>query len=423
MKSSIAQERAYDQDFFDGSMDSRPLRSDLDEEIRARLRVLIEDLLNEELDEVLGVGSYERNRGREGYRNGTRDRTLTCQAGTRTISVPRARWFEAAGTGTREYRSEFMPYYKRRTEAVDQTLLGTYLCGASTRKIKKALKPLWREGPLSKSAVSRLAPRLKARLEEFNHRDLSGRTWGYVYLDAIFLKVRLAGKVVSVPVRAGLGVDETGRKERLALSLWSQESTGAWFWVCQALRDRGLVEVVLCILDGNRGLHEAVTRTWPQADIQRCTVHKERNLLDKTPRHARERVQADYQAIIYAESETWARRAWTTFVKKWRTKLPDVVTSLEEGGEELLTFFRYPKSQWKALRTTNALERLNQEFRRRVKVQGSLPDSPTAVALLAALWEDGCITYRRLDGHADLKAVLKDRGVARTSETELDKVA
>jgi len=245
----------------------------------------------------------------------------------------------------------------------------------------------------------------------------------YLYLDAIFLKVRLAGKVVSVPILAALGVDERGGKELLALSSWSRENTGAWFWVCQELRDRGLAAVALCIIDGNPGLHEAVTRTWPQADIQRCTVHKERNLLDKTPRHAREQVKADYQAIVYAESETSARRTWTAFVKRWQPKLPDVVTSLQEGGDELLTFFRYPRRQWRSLRTTNVLERLNEEFRRRVKVQGSLPDSPTAVALLAALWEDGCIRYRRLDGYEDLTAVLKERGIAQPSETQLDKVA
>jgi putative transposase len=322
MNSSIAQEREFDQNLFYDSLDSAPYRADLDQEIRGRLRVWIEDILNEELDGVLGAQAYERHRQRVAYRNGTRDRTITCQAGTREISVPRARLFEGSGNKTREYHSEFMPYYKRRTEAVDETLLGTYLAGASTRKVKKALAPLWKEGPLSKSAVSRLTPRIKARLEEFNHRDLSGRTWLYLYLDAIFLKVRMADKVVKVPVLAVLGVDITGKKELLVLSLWSKESSGAWFWVCQGLKDRGLVEVALRIIDGNPGLRDAVARTWAGADVQRCTVHKERNLLDKAPKHARDEVKADYQAIVYADSEKAARRAWTAFEKKWQRKLP-----------------------------------------------------------------------------------------------------
>jgi len=423
MNSSIAQEQEYDQNFFYDSVDRESHRADLDHEIRGRLRVLIEDILQEELDGVLGVQVYERNQQRVGYRNGTRDRTITCQAGTREISVPRARMFVGPGNQTREYHSEFMPYYKRRTEAVDETLLGSYLAGASTRKVRKALAPLWKEGPLSKSAVSRLAPRLKARLDEFNHRDLSGRTWLYLYLDAIFLTVRLADKVVKVPVLAVLGVDLQGKKELLVLSLWGKESGGAWFWVCQGLRDRGLAEVALCIIDGNPGLRDAVVQTWTGAEVQRCTVHKERNLLDKTPKHAREQVKADYQAIIYADSEKAARRAWTTFEKKWQSKLPDVVASLKEGGAELLTFFRYPQSQWKGLRTTNTLERLNEEFRRRVKVQGSLPDSQTAVALLGALWEDGCIAFRRMDGHGDLREVAVARGLNQETQKPIDKVA
>jgi len=212
-----------------------------------------------------------------------------------------------------------------------------------------------------------LAPRLRARLEAFNQRNLTDRSWMYLYLDALFLKVRLAGKVVIVPVLAALRVDQNGQKELLTLSLWSRQNTGAWFWVCQALRDGS--------------------------------------------------------AIIYAESANLIRRAYSGFVKKRQTKLTEAVASLQEGGEELLTFLRYPKRQWKALRTTNTLERLNQEFRRRVKVQGSLPDSQTAVALLAALWEDGCITYRRFDGHKDLQAVLKERSIKQTAEADLDKVA
>ena len=141
-------------------------------------------------------------------------------------------------------------------------------------------------------------------------------------------------------------------------------------------------------------------------------LHKERNLLARVPRHAREAVQADYRAIVEAESEPAARAAWRRFVRKWEKTLRAVVRSLEEGGEELLTFFRYPKSQWKCLRMTSAIERLLKEFRGRVKVRENLPDGDSAVALLHALWAEGCIAMRRLDGYRELASVIARRGMS-----------
>jgi transposase-like protein len=378
---------------------------DLDAAIRGRLQEAIEQILIEELDAALGAAKHERGTERCGYRNGVRGRTLTCQAGTATVAVPRGRIFGEGGRSL-EYRSRFVPYYQRRTRAVDEALLGAYLCGASTRKVKRALAPLWRRGPLSKSSVSRLAPRLKARWEAFQERDLSDRTWVYLYLDAIALRVRLARKVVSVPVLAALGVDAEGCKELLSLELRASESGDAWGEFCEGLRERGVRDVVLGILDGSKGLRTAVGKAWGEADVQRCTVHKERNLLNRAPRPAREEVKADYRAIVEAESEKAGQEAWRRFVRKWEKRLPAVVRSLEEGGEELLTFFRYPKSQWKCLRTTNAIERLLKEFRRRVKVQESLPDGDSAVALLHALWAEGCIAMRRLDGYRQVAQVI-----------------
>ena len=150
---------------------------DLDSLIRFRLREAIEEILVDELETALGAGRHERNWERQGYRNGTRERTLTCQAGTTTLAVPRGRLF-TDDDATGEFRSRFLPYYQRRTEAVNATMLGAYVSGASTRKVQRALAPLWRKGPLSKSAVSRLAPRLKARWETFQERGTLGPDLG-----------------------------------------------------------------------------------------------------------------------------------------------------------------------------------------------------------------------------------------------------
>jgi transposase-like protein len=161
----------------------------------------------------------------------------------------------------------------------------------------------------------------------------------------------------------------------------------------------------LVIIDGNKGLRAAVEKNWPGIEVQRCTVHKLRNVERHTPRHALEQVKTDYHAIVNAKSLDEAKKAYREFVVKWKKLLPKVVASLEEAGEELLTFYRFPNSQWKSLRTTNAIERLNGEFRRRVKTQGSMPSAQAAELLLFGLIISGQIHMRRIDGWRDLKQV------------------
>jgi transposase-like protein len=163
---------------------------------------------------------------------------------------------------------------------------------------------------------------------------------------------------------------------------------------------------VLCIIDGNAGLRRAVGLVWPRAAVQRCCVHKLRNLERKAPKHALAAIRDDFHRIVYAVSADAARVAYTAFERTWAKRCPGVVTSLREGGDELLTFFRFPKAQWKTLRTTNVIERLHEEFRRRVKTQGSLPGEEAAVVLLFSLVGSGQIKLRRIDGWRKIAAVL-----------------
>ena len=175
--------------------------------------------------------------------------------------------------------------------------------------------------------------------------------------------------------------------------------------VVQGLVHRGLRRSCLVIIDGNKGLRAAVEKNWPGIKVQRCTVHKLRNLERHTPRHALEEVKSDYHRIINAQSGEEGRKAYREFVVKWKKLIPKVVVSLEEAGEELLTFYGFPNSQSKSLRTTNAIERLNGEFRRRVKTQGSLPSAQAAEFLLFGLIISGQIHMRRIDGWQELKQV------------------
>jgi transposase-like protein len=208
--------------------------------------------------------------------------------------------------------------------------------------------------------------------------------------------------VSPVPVLAALGVQRGGQKVLVHLSLRGSESTDAWAAVCEDLAARGVRAPQLCVLDGGKGLRAAVERTWPMAAIQRCTVHKLRNLLTHAPRRLHDELRDDYHAIVFAEDGATARRAYLAFVKKWTKGCPGAVTSLEEAGAELLTFFRYPRSQWKSWRTTNSIERLNKEFRRRVKTQGSFPTTDAALVLLYGLVASGQICFRKLEGWQDL---------------------
>ena len=175
---------------------------------------------------------------------------------------------------------------------------------------------------------------------------------------------------------------------------------------------RGLPAPVLAIIDGNAGLRRAVGLVWPRAAVQRCCVHKLRNLERKAPKHALAEIRDDFHRIVYAANADAARAAYAAFERKWAKRCPGVVMSLREGGDELLTFFTFPKGQWKTLRTTNTIERLHEEFRRRVKTQGSLPSEDAALTLLFGLVVSGQIKLRRIDGWRKIAGVLNQHSVA-----------
>jgi transposase-like protein len=380
----------------------------LGELIHTTIRRVIELATVEQLEATLGAAPYQRVAGRRGYRNGWKTRTLTGPTGPLALTLPRATLF--GPTGRREWTTPLLPRYERRVREVNEAVIATYLAGGNLRRLRGALAPLLKTAPLSKSAVSRVVATLKAELDAWATRPLGELDVVYAYLDAMGLPVRTGGKVVRVPVLAVVGVLADGAKRLLALELCAGgESYEAWKHVLDDLGTRGLKAPVLCIIDGHPGLRRALERVWPTAAVQRCCVHKLRNLELKTPKHARAEIRDDFHRIVYAESGAAARAAVTAFERAWAKRCPGTVRSLQEGGAELLTFFGFPRAQWKTLRTTNVIERLNEEFRRRVKTQGALPTEAAALVLLFALVASGQITLRRLDGWRQLAAVLRQR--------------
>lgn len=373
--------------------------------IHDRVREAVEQLVQEELAIALGALKYQRSDERSGYRNGTRSRTLTAQSGPFTMRVPRG-VILGEKRQKQEWRSNLLPRYQRRLPEINEAIAGVYLSGANTRRLKGALRPLLKAAPLSKSAVSRVVQTLKGALDDWRKRRLDHLDVAYVYLDAIALRVRQANRVVSTPVLAAVAVLTDGTKQLVSLEMCGSESHAAWKGFLDDLVARGLSTPRLCVVDGCPGLRSALDLTWAKVPVQRCAVHKLRNLERKAPKHVLDDLKVDFHRIVYAESEAAARVAYRDFVRTWEKRCPAVVRSLDEAGDELLTFYRFPRSQWKVLRTTNVIERLNGEFRRRVKTQASLPTEDSALVLLFSLLASGQVKLRRIDGWEDIARVL-----------------
>ena len=383
------------------------LEDPLSEHLRGRIVELITTLVDAQIDDVLGAERYARET-RGGYRHGHRQRSITTSFGRADVLLPRARVF-AAGGATEEFQSDFLPRYRRRSAEVDRSILLDYLAGANTRRIEKALEPMLRGAPLSKSTVSRVVQQLKRSFDKWKTRSLAQHRLAYLFLDAIAVPVKAAGRSQQMAVLVALGVHETGERELLGLSLVTSESGPAWKSFIEDLSARELAAPALCVIDGHAGLRKAIATTWPACAVQRCVVHKLRNLEARCPKHAWPDLLADFRAIVEAPSERAARAAYARFLRIWKLKCPEVVDCLLEAGEELLTFYRFPRSQWRALRTTNAIERLLEEFRRRIKTQGSLPSANSVLYLFYGIWASGQVQLRKIDGWRDALAIIASK--------------
>jgi transposase-like protein len=316
------------------------------------------------------------------------------------VAVPRAR-IETADGGTTEWVNQTLPAYRRRTQEVDALIAGAYLAGTNTRRVGRALAALFK-GAISKSTVSRVWRKIKADWESWNRRDLSDEDIVRLILDGTVVKVRLDRKATSISLLVVLGVRRDGQKVLLAVANMGGESEAAWRKVLDDLSARGLKQPELAIVDGAPGLEKALIALWNDLAIQRCTVHKLRNLIAHAPKKLADEIAADYSDMIYAaDAKTVAKRRKALLIK-WRDKCEGVATSLEEAGDKLFTFTRLPVEQWKSARTTNAIERLHLEFKRRIKTQCVLPSAETAAMLFWALLASGQIMLRKVDGWTSL---------------------
>jgi len=376
----------------------------IEAEVRARSRQFIEELIRSELDVVLARPRYERSQmagnegkaGVAGHRHGRRTRSLTGTFGSIEIAVPRARLTTSEGRTT-EWKSQALRAYQRRTLAADALIASTYLAGTNTRRVRRALAALF-DGTVGKDTVSRTWRKVKSDWDAWNIRSLAEEPVVRLILDGTVVRVRLDRKATSISLLVVLGVRTDGQKVLLAIKSMGGESAEAWRTVLDDLIERGLRRPEFLIVDGAPGLDKAIASVWDGVPVQRCTVHKHRNLFAHAPERLHEEITADYNDMIYADTPEEIAIRRKAFIRKWRLKHRAVADSLEEAGDRLFTFTRLPPSQWRSVRTTNAIERLHEEFKRRIKTQTVLPSADTAAMLFWALLASGQINMRKVDG-------------------------
>jgi transposase-like protein len=367
----------------------RATQEELRQELRAlfqgAIRLTLEMVLEEELKAMVGARRFERAGSRKDHRNGTFLRRLLTSMGQIEVAVPRSRENGSP--------ADVMGRYRRRTEELDEMIVEAYVSGVSQRKMGDVTEALMGER-VGRSTVSRTAKRLDEAVDALRSAAIVG-SHPYLYLDATFLDARWARKVENVSALVAYAVGPDGRRQLLGITLGAEESEGSWSELLEQLQERGLSGVELVIADEHAGLAAAVRRFLPEAQRQRCTVHLQRNVLTKVPRRLRKRVAREVAPVFQASGLADAKQRLATFTARWQKELPEAIKVLERGFTAATQFYAFPEPHWPRLRTTNGLERLHGEVKRRIRAVGAFPDRASALRLVTAvalrvteLWSD-----------------------------------
>ena len=357
-----------------------------DDALRALLETTVQEVLEAEMDETLGAGKGERSGERRGYRSGYYGRKLTTRVGTLELRVPQDR----GGL----FRTEVFARYQRSEKALLLALAEMYVQGVSTRKVRAITEELCGHG-FSASTVSSITVQLDEELERFMTRPLS-EEFAYVMLDARYERVREGGVIRSRAVLVAIGIDWDGQRQVLGVALAGRESLTAWRDFLIGLKQRGLSGVHFVVTDQHEGLKQAVAEVLPTALWQRCYVHFLRNALDHLPRTADPACLQELRWLYDRRDATEARTDLGAWLGRWQDKHPKVCAWVEANIEETFTFYRLPQPHHKHLKSTNMLERLNQEFKRRTHIVRIFTDEACCLRLIRALavetheeWIDG----------------------------------
>jgi putative transposase len=318
-------------------------------------------LMDLELDHFLKRKKYQRVAGNSNSRNGGYPRRFTLKGiGEVKVNVPRDR--------KSLFHTKVLPRGKQYEEAIRRDLSLMFLTGISTRSLSMISDRLLGRH-LSHEEVSRSSKELNEAVEKWRMRDLSQEQIKYLFIDGVNFPMRVAGKVETVPVLVVIGVTQQGMKLVLAIQMGDKESASTWRELFKDLKGRGLAGhgIQLGIMDGLAGLEKVFSEEFPEARIQRCQVHVARNVLAKVPRRIKKPLADDLRSIFYASSQEKAGEFFELLKQKWGAEVPSAVATLERSLKSCLTFFSFPEEEWISLRTTNIIERLHKEFKRRTK--------------------------------------------------------
>jgi putative transposase len=343
--------------------------------LREIVRAVLQEILEAEMTDALGAAKSERTTGRLGYRAGYYGRTLITRVGKLELRVPQDR--------EGRFSTELFERYQRSEQALVATLAEMYVQGVSTRKVKAITEELCGHA-FSASAISAVNQRLDQSLAAFARRRLE-EPFAYLILDARYEKVREGGIVRSQAVLLAVGIDWDGRRQILAVELANRESRSSWKDFLLALRERGLHGLEYVVADDHAGLRAAIREVIPEAAFQRCYVHFLRNALDHLPRKADDDCLQELRWIYDRRELMEARADLAAWLKKWSPRYEKLTGWVEENIEETLTYYRLPRQHHKHMKSTNMLERLNEEIKRRTHVVRIFPNGESCLRLVRAL--------------------------------------
>jgi putative transposase len=349
---------------------------DITDTVRTSLSWVLQELIEAELTATIGAGPGQHSSARTALRNGHRPKLITTQAGDIELAIPKLR------TGS------FFPSILERRRRVDRALFAVvmeaYVHGVSTRKVDDLVKALGAASGISKSEVSRICAELDGDLEAFRGRPLEG-DFPYVFVDATYIKARIRGRVVSRAVVIATGVRADGGREVLGVDIGDSEAGPFWQAFFRSLKARGLTGVALVISDHHAGLRSAIDASFIGAAWQRCRVHFMRNVLARVPKASTEMVAAAIRTVFAQPDRDHVRSQLTEITAMLEPQFPDVAAMLADATEDLLAFAAFPQAHWRKIWSTNPIERLNAEIKRRTRVVGIFPNDAAALRLVTAV--------------------------------------
>jgi transposase-like protein len=358
---------------------SRPtqdqIRTDLRDVLRGAVRTALEVLLEEEIRALVGARPWQRLVSRRDQRNGTYLRQVMTSLGHVELAIPRSRENGAAGA--------VLGRYQRRTDDIDAAIAESYVQGVSTRKMAAVTKALMGE-EVGRSTVSRVTRTLEEQVEALRKEPIS-EPMAYVFLDGTFLDARWARRVENVAALVAYGVGPDGKRRLLGVTIGAVESKDTWTDLLRQLLDRGLHGVRLVIADAHEGIGAAVRELLPEVPLQRCTVHLTRNVLAKAPRRLWKRLGREVSRIFDAPALSEAKKRLASFRGGLGQQVPEALAVLDGGFAAATRFYAFPEAHWRRIRSTNGLERLHGEIKRRIRAVGAFPDRASALRLVTAV--------------------------------------